>query len=219
MHKKGSGLCCECNVQLGHESMENVLSCVLLVERCKTWCIDARSVGNFAGHERCGVGVNLDAGCIKMTNVDLNALDVDVTLLEETGTQSSRGTAVIEFVHLRSFETKSCTSCMDLCARKVKGKFGGVSFWYAGPKMAEKCEVLVVLVAVSESDMSHDVFFPCYDEDTQACAFHQGCGTRLELESNGVFELPVLRPPIALPAVQLLESERPQCDFQDCHQR
>ena len=47
-------LCCECNVQLGHESMENVLSCVFPVERCKTWCIDARSVGHFAGREKCG---------------------------------------------------------------------------------------------------------------------------------------------------------------------
>ena len=34
-------------------SMENVLSCVFPVERCETWC-DARSVGNFAGHERYG---------------------------------------------------------------------------------------------------------------------------------------------------------------------
>ena len=32
------------------------------------------------------VGVNLDAGCIKMTNVDLNALDVDVT-----SSRSSKG--------------------------------------------------------------------------------------------------------------------------------
>ena len=54
VHKKSSGLCCECNVQLGHGGMENVLSCVFLVERHETCCIDARSVGNFAGHERCG---------------------------------------------------------------------------------------------------------------------------------------------------------------------
>ena len=49
---------------------------------------------------------------------------------------------------------------MDLSARKVKGKLRGVSFWYANPRMAETCEVLV---AVSGSDMSHDVFFPCRD--------------------------------------------------------
>ena len=54
--------------------------------------------------------------------------------------------------------------------------------------MAETCEVMV---AVSESDMRHDVFFLCHDEGTQACAYHEGCGTKLELESNGVFQLPV----------------------------
>ena len=52
--------------------------------------------------------------------------------------------------------------------------------------MAETCEVLV-----AGSGMSHDVVFPCHDEGTQACAYHEGCGTKLELESNGVFELPV----------------------------
>ena len=57
--------------------MKNVVSWLFLVERCKTWCIDARSVGTFSGHERCWV--NLDAGCIEMTNVDLSAVDADVT--------------------------------------------------------------------------------------------------------------------------------------------
>ena len=43
------------NVPLGGVQLnDNVLSCVFPVERCKTWCIDARSVGNFAGDERCG---------------------------------------------------------------------------------------------------------------------------------------------------------------------
>ena len=69
------------------------------------------------------------------------------------------------------FVTKSCKSCVDLSPRKVKGKLRGVSFWYASPRMAEMRDVLV---AVSESDMSHDVFFPCYDEGTQACAYHEG---------------------------------------------
>ena len=36
VHKKSSGLCCECNVQLEHGGMENVLSCVFPVERCET---------------------------------------------------------------------------------------------------------------------------------------------------------------------------------------
>ena len=34
VHRKSLGLCCECNVQLEHGGMENVLSCVFLVERC-----------------------------------------------------------------------------------------------------------------------------------------------------------------------------------------
>ena len=120
--------------------------------------------------------------------------------------------AVTVFVHLRWFEKKSCKPCTDLSAQKVKGKFRGVPFWYAGLKMAETCEVWV---AVSESDMNHDVVFPRCNEDTQACAYHEGCGTKLELEPNAVFELPILRPPIALPTVQ----QRPQRDIQDCHQR
>ena len=94
VHKQSSGLCCECNVQLGHESMEKVLSCLFFVELCKTCCVDARNVGNFVGHEICG-GVNLDDGCIKTTNVGLNAdaftndPKVLPRVLEETGTQSS----------------------------------------------------------------------------------------------------------------------------------
>ena len=40
-HRKSSGLCCECNVQLEHGGMENVLSCVLPVERCEICCVDA----------------------------------------------------------------------------------------------------------------------------------------------------------------------------------
>ena len=154
-----------------------------------------------------------EARCVDMVNVDLNALEIGAVLLLARSHKIQVGidscTAVTVFVHFRWFETKNCKFCMDLSARKVKGKL----------RSTETYEVLVALVAVSESDMSHDVFFPCSDEDTQACAYHEGCGTRQELESNGVFELPVLRPPIALPAVQLLESERPQRDFQDCHQR
>ena len=159
----------------------------------------------------------------EMVNVDLNALEIGAVLLLARNHKIQVGidscAAVTVFVHFRWFETKSCKSCKDLSARKVKGKLRGVSFWYAGLEMAETCEVLAALVAVSENDMSHDVFFPCYDKSTQACAYHEGCGTKLELESNGVFELPVLRSQVALSTVQLLESERLQRDFQDCHQR
>ena len=45
--------------------------------------------------------------------------------------------------------------------------------------MAETCEVLM---AVSESDKSHDVFFRLHDEGAQTCAYFEGCGTKLKLE-------------------------------------
>ena len=32
---------------------------------------------------------------------------------------------------------------------------------------------------------------PCWYEDTEVCAGHEGCGLKLELEPNGVIELPV----------------------------
>ena len=299
----------------GMKAWRMFLSCVFPVERCKIWCIDARSIGNFAGHERCGgqsgcwmhkndkrrfecIGRRRDLfkiiqGCfrefwkkqgLRVRVLVLREVTVSIRMSQETeeprhGTvegfeekqrmeqvrerervqvlsrvrqvwrskrvrskQEKPGrseigavlllarshkiqvgidscTAVIVFVHLRWFETKSCEPSLGLSARKVKGKFRCVPFWFAGLKMAETCEVLVVLVAVLESDINHDVFYPRDNEDTQACAYHEGRGRKLELESNGVFELPVLRPPIALPTVQLLESERPQRDFQDCHRR
>ena len=99
---------------------------------------------------------------VDMVNVDLNALEIGAVLLLARNHKIQVGidscAAVTVFVHFRWFVTKSCKSCMDLSARKVKGNLRGVSFWYANPRMAEKCEVLV---AVSESDMSHDVFFSC----------------------------------------------------------
>ena len=48
-------------------------------------------------------------------------------------------------------------------------------------------------MAVSEvNEMGHDVFFPRSDRGIKAYAYHEGSGTKLELETvNGVFELPV----------------------------
>ena len=119
----------------------------------------------------------------EMVNVNLHSLEIGSVLLLERNHEirvgiDSRAAATV-FAHFRWFVTKSYKSCVDLSARKVKDKR------YANPRMAETCEVVV---AVSESDMSHDVLFLCHDEGTQACAYHEGCGTRLELESNGVFE-------------------------------
>ena len=97
-----------------------------------------------------------EARCVDMVNVDLNALEIGAVLFLARSHKVQVGIDV--FVHFRWFETKSCKSCMDLSARKVKGKLRGVPFWYAGLKMAETYEVLVALAAVSESDMNHDVF-------------------------------------------------------------
>ena len=128
------------------------------------------------------------AEMIAKVNVDLNAPEIVAVLLLERDQEIRSGieacAAVTVFVHLLG--AKSCMFCLDLGARKVNGKLRGVSFRYANPRMAETPELLV---AVSESDMSHDVFFPCHDKGTQACAYHEGCGTKLELESDGVFEL------------------------------
>ena len=114
-----------------------------------------------------------------MVNVDLNALEIGAVLLLARNHKIKVGidscAAVTVFVHFRWFVTKSCMSCVDLSARKVKDKLRGVSLWYVNPRMAETCEVVV---AVSESDMSHDVFFCCYDGCTQACAYHEGCVTK-----------------------------------------
>ena len=105
--------------------------------------------------------------CVDMMNVDLNALENGSMLLLARNHKIQVGidscAAVTVFAHFRWFVTKSCKSCVDLSARKVKGKLRGVSFWCVNPRMAKTCEVLV---AVSENDMSHDVFFPCYGEGT-----------------------------------------------------
>ena len=96
--------------------------------------------------------------CVDMVNVDLSALEIGSVLLHERNREIQIGinscAAVTVFVHFRQFVTKSCKSCMDLSARKVKGKLRGDSFCYVNPRMAETCEVLM---AVSESDMNHDV--------------------------------------------------------------
>ena len=97
----------------------------------------------------------------KQQRLGRDALEIGAVLLParhheiQVGIDSCAAATVV--AHFRWFVTKSCKSCVDLSARKVKGKIRGVSFWFENPRMAETCEVLV---AVSESDMSHDVFFP-----------------------------------------------------------
>ena len=81
----------------------------------------------------------------------------------------------------------SCDSCLDLSARKVNGKLRDVLFWFANPGMAE---TLDISMAVSETnDASHDMILPCCDEGAKV--YHEGWRSKLELEPNGVVELPV----------------------------
>ena len=105
--------------------------------------------------------------CVDTVNVDPTALEIGSVLLLERNHEIQVGidscAAATVFAHFCWFATKSCKSCVDLSARKVKGKLRGVSFWCVNPRMAKTCEVLV---AVSENDMSHHAFFPCYGEGT-----------------------------------------------------
>ena len=103
-----------------------------------------------------------ETGCVDMVSVDLDALEIGAVLLLERSREIQGGiescAAVIVFAYLQMKSCKpsnGCTSCLDLSARKVKGKLRDVSFWYVDPRMAETCEDLVT---VSEtSDLSHDV--------------------------------------------------------------
>ena len=85
--------------------------------------------------------------CVDMVNVDLNALEIGSVLLLERNHEIQVGidscAAATVFAHFRWFVMNSCKSCLDLSARKVKGKLRGVSFWYANLRMAETCEVLI----------------------------------------------------------------------------
>ena len=87
--------------------------------------------------------------CDDMVGVDLNALEIGAVLLLERNHEIQIGidscAPVTVFAHFCLFVTKSCKSCVDLSARKVKDKLRGVSFWYANPRMAETCDVLVAM--------------------------------------------------------------------------
>ena len=61
----------------------------------------------------------------------------------------------------------------------------------------ENCGFARALMAVSEmNDRGHNVFFARSDRNIKASAYHEGSGTKLELERvNGVFELSVVIAP------------------------
>ena len=130
-----------------------------------------------------------------MVNVDLSALEIGAVLLLvrnhkiQVGIDSSVAATV--FVHFRWFVTKSCKCCVDPSTRMVKCKLQGVSFWCVNLRMTKTSEVVV---AVSESDMNHDVFFPCYGEGTCVSAYHEGCGMKLEVEQIDDMAITIANP-------------------------
>ena len=109
-----------------------------------------------------------ETGCVDIVNVDLNTLEIEAVLLLERS---------------RDSEWNRCCGDCDRCQLNEKLH---VLFGSECSTLAEMCEVLVT---GSESDVSHDVFFPCYDKGTQARAHHEGGGTKLELELNRVLKL------------------------------
>ena len=90
----------------------------------------------------------------------------------------------------KSYRPASGKLLPDLGASKVQVKLQDRSFRCVSPRVAETHRALM---AVSEmNEMGHDVFFPRSDRGIKAYAYHEGSGTKLELERvNGVFELPV----------------------------
>ena len=149
-----------------------------------------QSKGSRIGDSKASKRGSAETTCVDRVSVDRNAGEIGSVLLLERDCEIQNGiepcAAVIVFALPG---VKSCKFCVDLSARSVIGKLRDVSFWYVNLKMAEACKVS--MAASETNNMSHDVFFPCCGEGTEACAYHEGCGTKLELESNGVFELPV----------------------------
>ena len=71
--------------------------------------------------------------CVDMVNIDLNTLEIGAVLLPVRNYEIQVGidshAAATVFAYSRWFVTKSCKSCVDLSARKVKGNLRGVSLW------------------------------------------------------------------------------------------
>ena len=143
-----------------------------------------------------------------MASIDLNALEIGaVQLLEKEHKIRigvDPGAAVIAFpktvaddslvLHTPG-KTRSCRPASgkllpDLGARKVQVKLKDGSLGYMNPRVADTHRALMVVSQMN--DMGHDVFFPRSDRGIKGCAYHEGSGTKLELERvSGVFELPV----------------------------
>ena len=126
-----------------------------------------------------------ETGYVDMASLDLNSLEIGSVLLPERNREIQMGTdscvAVIVFSRVVADDVTRLRTPGD---RQVPR-----CVWYVNPRMAETCKVLTEVPETS--DMSHDVSFPCCNKGTTACANHEGCGMRMELESNRVFDLPV----------------------------
>ena len=107
------------------------------------------------------------------------------TVAEDDPMFQTRGKAQI-------YRPASCQLLTDLGARKVQVKLRDGSLRCVNPRVANTHRALM---AVSEmNDMGHDVFFPRSDRGIRAYAYHEGSGTKLELERvNGVFDLLVFK--------------------------
>ena len=89
----------------------------------------------------------------------------------------------------KSYRPASGKFLPDLDARKLQVKLKDGSLRYGNPRIADTHRALMV---VSEmNDTGHDVFFPRSDRNIMAYAYHEGSGTKLELERvNGVEFVP-----------------------------
>ena len=81
---------------------------------------------------------------------------------------------------VKSYRPASAKLVPDPGARKVQGKLKNGSLRCVIPRVADTHRASL---AVSEmNDVGHDVFFPRSDRNIKAYAYHEGSGTKLELE-------------------------------------
>ena len=79
---------------------------------------------------------------VDKASVDLNAREIGSVLLLESKCEIRSGIgsrAAVNVIALLG--VKSCKSCLDLSARKVRGKLRDVSFWYVKLRMTETRKV------------------------------------------------------------------------------
>ena len=86
----------------------------------------------------------------------------------------------------KSYRPASGKLLPDLGARNMQVKITDWSLRYVNPRVADTHRALMAVLEMN--DMGHDVCFPRSDRGIKAYAYHDGSGTKLELErANGVF--------------------------------